>query len=104
MSKALVAISQEKEDLIGRCNSLRERLGEQMCELQDLLPARSTPSPAFTSPDARRLAFEIALCAIGPDRAASLILLARRIVGVAKMGRAVAPIWRRIREPVPDAP
>lgn len=94
MSARLEALALERELLVARSALGRLRLRRGSQELRDSLSWQGLAVTAAATPQAQRLAFDLAVSFVGVRRAARAIVLASRALSLARLVRALADPMR----------
>lgn len=92
-------LAQRKEILLKRSALCRLRLRGRMHDLHASLPWNRACVAAAISPPMRQLVFGVALSLVGIGRATRLLMLAGRVVLIARLARSVIGFARRARSP-----
>ncbi len=95
MSATNVGLASDKEMLLMRSALCRLRLRRATHDLRDALDWKRAVVAAASAPAVRRSAFGFALSVVGLGRGARLLMLAGRIVLIAKVARSTLEWARR---------
>jgi hypothetical protein len=88
MNARLESLDREKQALLDRSALCRLRLRREARAVRGSLSLRRTSVALATAPAARAIAWSVVLSFLGVGRAARLLMLAGRVVLIAKLARA----------------
>lgn len=89
MSDRLEVLALERQLLVARSGLCRLKLRSRSRALRDSLSWRTTAVAVATTPQAGRVAFDLALAIVGVRRAQRTILLAGRALALARLVRSL---------------